>query len=331
MACKGAKKLSLMASVRECFFGFADGADEKTFVKLQVQLRMRLCIVCFAAAFARSVQLILTSQWQWVEPSVVVFAVTRLFIIKMWIMCDPASLPSVVHRLDGPFSSLGSWCGFSVMIGAFNYLFTVRAKFGLAQVLMWSVLAPCISQRSPADLPPWIPVVTLAIATLARLRAELQARSQFKEHYYPTTDCTATTKTTNSTATTETTKTPGTTDSTETIETTKTTDSTETEPPGPGPPMHCLLMFAIHVASRPSLAVSCFRCCFAAFMLPACLSYVLLLLPSFPLAASLCVVILSPRPDRCVSLAVKLPIGGISVPGLSVALAAKLPIGVITV
>eukprot|EP00798_Chlamydomonas_sp_ICE-L_P004547 gene4547-14725_t len=31
MSGKVAKKLSLIASVRECFFGFADGADEKTF------------------------------------------------------------------------------------------------------------------------------------------------------------------------------------------------------------------------------------------------------------------------------------------------------------
>eukprot|EP00798_Chlamydomonas_sp_ICE-L_P004546 gene4546-14724_t len=161
--------------------------------------------------------LLYIDKWQWVEPSVGVFTVTRFFIITMWIICDPGSIP----------------CGFSFMIAAVSYLFYPRAKFVLVLGLMWSVLAPYIAQRSPADLPPWIPVVALAIATLARLHNELQARSKFKDQYYPTTDSTETTKTTNSTATTETTKAPGTTDSTETIETTKTTDSTETEPPGP--------------------------------------------------------------------------------------------------
>eukprot|EP00798_Chlamydomonas_sp_ICE-L_P027996 gene27996-8871_t len=135
----------------------------------------------------------------------------------MWIMCDPASLPSVVQRMNDPVGTLGS----CFMIAAVNYLFTVRAKFGLMQILMWLVLAPCVAQRSPGDIPAWLPVVAIVIPTLARLHGELQARSQFKDHKDQF--CLAT----DSTETTETTETPG------TIETTKTTNSTETELPGP--------------------------------------------------------------------------------------------------
>eukprot|EP00798_Chlamydomonas_sp_ICE-L_P027997 gene27997-8872_t len=108
MSGKVAKKTSLIAGVRECFFGFADGADEKTFVRLQIQLRLRGLILFFVIALARSFHLILTSEdflsnplgsillepgcpvpsffflllllngkLQWVEPSAFIFAAFR--------------------------------------------------------------------------------------------------------------------------------------------------------------------------------------------------------------------------------------------------------------
>eukprot|EP00798_Chlamydomonas_sp_ICE-L_P020598 gene20598-27397_t len=268
MTRKVVRKASLVAHVCECFFGFADSVGEMQFLKQQVQQRTRVMMVLLVAGLASSIRKVLLSddlhsldprlgtplftldpRLMTLYPSPLMCA--RVYIFSVWIMCDPASIPSVVQRLEAPTSSLGSWCGFSLMISVVIYLFIPRAKLALVQTLLWLVLAPYVAQRSPGNIPPWPPVLTLTITMLLRLHGELRARSQFKDQYYLSTDSTETTKTPGIADSTETTETNKTTDSTETSKTTKTTNSTETERPAPEEqPAGCLMGEKILVLSQ---------------------------------------------------------------------------------
>eukprot|EP00798_Chlamydomonas_sp_ICE-L_P024125 gene24125-9703_t len=183
MACNVAKKASLVARLREFFFGFADSAKEEHFVKLRIQERMTVLCVIAAMICASGINRALhsedwsqnpfgcillepiapvpiafimwtlyTARWQWVEPAVFVCHAWRFATLLLWLMCDAASVPAVVQWWSSPTASVASFMCFSTLVAVINYLVNVRFIGGLMMALVWVLLAPCMAHRSPADI-----------------------------------------------------------------------------------------------------------------------------------------------------------------------------------
>eukprot|EP00798_Chlamydomonas_sp_ICE-L_P004447 gene4447-14597_t len=170
MPSKVARNPSLIARVRECFFGFPDSAVESHFLKQQVQQRMCGMIVLSVASLGSSVHKLLQSGVFrsnpvgsiLMEPGAPVLTVFFLFVLFMgrWRWVEPTVVALAVcrQRLEVPFGTISSWCAFSLMLASVNYLQNVRAKFGLVHALVWSVMAPYVAERSPGTIPSWPPV-----------------------------------------------------------------------------------------------------------------------------------------------------------------------------
>eukprot|EP00798_Chlamydomonas_sp_ICE-L_P024471 gene24471-10075_t len=221
MDCKVRKKYSYFAHLRECFFSFADNAKEEHFVRLAIEQRKFVISLLGGALCAASALKILGSEdmrqnlvgfflldpttpgpiafllvallmgrWQWVEPAVFVAILMRMVSLRTWIVCDPASIPAVVQRWLGPFSSMHSFIICSVMVSASSFVLNARLKFALFNAVLNGVMAPGIAHRSPADLSPWPLVVAMVVTVLLRLHLELKSRSKFLDLYYPTNEST---------------------------------------------------------------------------------------------------------------------------------------------
>eukprot|EP00798_Chlamydomonas_sp_ICE-L_P012311 gene12311-15474_t len=215
MTCTVAKKTSLVAHLRECFFGFADSAHEEHFVKLRFQERMTVgfatAVVTCASSIYRALQsedwsqnpfgcillepgapvpmvfliwIICTARWRWMEPAVFACYAFRLATLFLWLMCDSASVPAVVQWWSVPTASVASFICFSTLSAVINYLVNVRFIGGLMIALVWVLLAPCMVHRSPADIKSLPLVLAMVAVVLVRLFGELSTRSKFLNLYY---------------------------------------------------------------------------------------------------------------------------------------------------
>eukprot|EP00798_Chlamydomonas_sp_ICE-L_P024124 gene24124-9701_t len=215
MACNVAKKTSLVARLRECFFGFADSAKEEHFIKLSIQERMTVLCVFSVMVCASSIKRVMSSEdwsqnpfgcillepnvpvpvaflvwtlrtarWRWVDPAVFVCHAWRFAIILLWLVCDAASVPAVVQWWSSPTASVASFMCYSTLVAVVNYLVNVRFIGGLMMALVWVALAPCMAHRSLADIKSWPLVLAMVVVVLIRMFSELSTRSKYLELYY---------------------------------------------------------------------------------------------------------------------------------------------------
>eukprot|EP00798_Chlamydomonas_sp_ICE-L_P030339 gene30339-35339_t len=211
------RKPSLVASISECFFGFADCAMEKQYVTLQAQQRSNAILVMCVGFCATSIYwlwkieglgknmvgcillepgapvgtvfsllAILMGRWRWVEPGIVVGNSLRLLSLAVWMWYAPAFLPASTHRWAGPISSIGLWLGFAFTNATANFLWNIRFKYGLLFALIWMAMVPSYVARSSIIIYSWPLQLSLVIVTMLRLQIELKARSRFLNSYYPT-------------------------------------------------------------------------------------------------------------------------------------------------
>eukprot|EP00798_Chlamydomonas_sp_ICE-L_P018929 gene18929-25496_t len=197
MTSKPVRKSSLLTHFRDCFFGFTDSAKEEHLIRLQVEY-MKYPMVLFALAFCASgitklmqtdlsqqnmlwsilleptsplpnlclVSALLFGSWQCAEPMAIIAGLMRFPSLMMWIICDQASVPVVVHRWEGAVSSADKLVDHAFFLAIGNSVLHVRFKFHLMLALAWILVAPTMVSRSPADISAWPFVLILVIAIM---------------------------------------------------------------------------------------------------------------------------------------------------------------------